>query len=98
MIFQILNILMFLHLFLDGVINNNTWKQEAIVESDRGSKRSASPPTVGSSKKARSRRPPASAPPPPPANSVLMNLLVSGCDVSAGYICLVQGRPRPPRT
>lgn len=25
----------------------------------------------------------------PPSDSVLMNLLVSGCDVSAGYICIV---------
>jgi hypothetical protein len=29
-----------------------------------------------------------------PSNSVLMNLLVSGCDVSAGYTCL----PRPSKT
>lgn len=27
-----------------------------------------------------------------PSNSVLMNLLVSGCDVSAGYICLLPMR------
>lgn len=27
-------------------------------------------------------------------SSVLMNLLVSGCDVDAGYICIVQSRPR----
>lgn len=26
-------------------------------------------------------------------NSVLMNLLVSGCDVSAGYVCLVKPKP-----
>nr|CAD7397176.1 unnamed protein product [Timema poppensis] len=29
----------------------------------------------------------------PPSSSVLMNLLVSGCDVSAGYICLGPNRP-----
>lgn len=29
---------------------------------------------------------------PQPSNSVLMNLLVSGCDVSAGYICLLPMR------
>lgn len=29
-----------------------------------------------------------------PSSSVLMNLLVSGCDVSAGYMCLVPVRPR----
>nr|CAD7396060.1 unnamed protein product [Timema cristinae] len=29
----------------------------------------------------------------PPNSSVLMNLLVSGCDVSAGYICLGPNRP-----
>lgn len=29
-----------------------------------------------------------------PSNSVLMNLLVSGCDVSAGYMCLAPMRPR----
>lgn len=29
----------------------------------------------------------------PPYNSVLMNLLVSGCDVSAGYVCLVKPKP-----
>lgn len=29
-----------------------------------------------------------------PSSSVLMNLLVSGCDVDAGYICMVQCRPR----
>lgn len=29
-----------------------------------------------------------------PSNSVLMNLLVSGCDVSAGYMCLSPMRPR----
>lgn len=29
-----------------------------------------------------------------PSNSVLMNLLVSGCDVSAGYMCLAPIRPR----
>lgn len=28
------------------------------------------------------------------SNSVLMNLLVSGCDVSAGYMCLAPMRPR----
>lgn len=28
------------------------------------------------------------------SSSVLMNLLVSGCDVDAGYICMVQCRPR----
>jgi len=27
------------------------------------------------------------------SNSVLMNLLVSGCDVSAGYVCLVKPKP-----
>lgn len=27
------------------------------------------------------------------SNSVLMNLLVSGCDVSAGYVCLVKQKP-----
>lgn len=27
------------------------------------------------------------------SNSVLMNLLVSGCDVSAGYVCLAKPRP-----
>ena len=32
-----------------------------------------------------------SKPHQPASNSVLMNLLVSGCDVSAGYTCL----PRP---
>lgn len=26
-------------------------------------------------------------------SSVLMNLLVSGCDVSAGYVCLVKSKP-----
>ena len=31
---------------------------------------------------------------PAPSNSVLMNLLVSGCDVSAGYMCLAPMRPR----
>jgi hypothetical protein len=31
-------------------------------------------------------------PPPAPSDSVLMNLLVSGCDVSAGYICLSSSR------
>lgn len=30
---------------------------------------------------------------PPYNNSVLMNLLVSGCDVSAGYVCLVKPKP-----
>ncbi|GBP67807.1 hypothetical protein EVAR_53803_1 [Eumeta japonica] len=41
------------------------------------------------------------SPTPPPAtktgssSSVLMNLLVSGCDVDAGYICMVQCKPRP---
>lgn len=29
-----------------------------------------------------------------PSNSVLMNLLVSGCDVSAGYMCMAPMRPR----
>lgn len=29
-----------------------------------------------------------------PSNSVLMNLLVSGCDVSAGYVCMAPMRPR----
>lgn len=33
-------------------------------------------------------------PPPLPGESVLMNLLVSGCDVSAGYICLGSGKGR----
>lgn len=28
------------------------------------------------------------------SNSVLMNLLVSGCDVSAGYVCFVPMRPK----
>ena len=28
------------------------------------------------------------------SNSVLMNLLVSGCDVSAGYVCLTKQGPR----
>ena len=28
------------------------------------------------------------------SNSVLMNLLVSGCDVSAGYVCLTKQNPR----
>lgn len=28
------------------------------------------------------------------SNSVLMNLLVSGCDVSAGYVCLTKQTPR----
>ena len=27
------------------------------------------------------------------SNSVLMNLLVSGCDVSAGYVCLAKPKP-----
>ena len=27
------------------------------------------------------------------SSSVLMNLLVSGCDVSAGYVCLTKTRP-----
>lgn len=27
------------------------------------------------------------------SNSVLMNLLVSGCDVSAGYVCLTKPKP-----
>lgn len=31
---------------------------------------------------------------PAQSSSVLMNLLVSGCDVDAGYICMVQCRPR----
>jgi len=31
-------------------------------------------------------------PQPPHSDSVLMNLLVSGCDVSAGYICLGANR------
>jgi hypothetical protein len=31
-------------------------------------------------------------PPPASSDSVLMNLLVSGCDVSAGYICLSSSR------
>lgn len=30
-------------------------------------------------------------------NSVLMNLLVSGCDVSAGYVCLVKPKPTAKR-
>lgn len=30
---------------------------------------------------------------PPNGGSVLMNLLVSGCDVSAGYICLNARKP-----
>lgn len=34
-------------------------------------------------------------PPPTPSDSVLMNLLVSGCDVSAGYICLSSNRNMP---
>jgi hypothetical protein len=34
-------------------------------------------------------------PPPAPSDSVLMNLLVSGCDVSAGYICLSSSRNLP---
>lgn len=29
---------------------------------------------------------------PQPSDSVLMNLLVSGCDVSAGYICIGFGK------
>lgn len=29
----------------------------------------------------------------PPCNSVLMNLLVSGCDVSAGYVCFAKPKP-----
>lgn len=29
----------------------------------------------------------------PYSNSVLKNLLVSGCDVSAGYVCLVKPKP-----
>lgn len=29
----------------------------------------------------------------PQSNSVLMNLLVSGCDVRAGYICLTKQKP-----
>lgn len=29
---------------------------------------------------------------PQPSDSVLMNLLVSGCDVSAGYICVGFGK------
>lgn len=33
-------------------------------------------------------------PAPASSNSVLMNLLVSGCDVSAGYTCLAPMRPR----
>lgn len=30
---------------------------------------------------------------PPACNSVLMNLLVSGCDVSAGYVCFAKPKP-----
>lgn len=33
------------------------------------------------------------SPPQQQSNSVLMNLLVSGCDVSAGYVCLVKPKP-----
>lgn len=29
----------------------------------------------------------------PPCSSVLMNLLVSGCDVSAGYVCFAKPKP-----
>lgn len=32
----------------------------------------------------------------PACNSVLMNLLVSGCDVSAGYVCFA--KPKPPKS
>lgn len=43
----------------------------------------------------RVKRSPSPAPAPrSPSSSVLMNLLVSGCDVDAGYICMVQCRPR----
>ncbi|KAL4708265.1 hypothetical protein ACJJTC_016314 [Scirpophaga incertulas] len=46
----------------------------------------------------RIKRSPSPAPKTPksstPSSSVLMNLLVSGCDVDAGYICMVQCRPR----
>ncbi|XP_077297759.1 uncharacterized protein LOC143919358 [Arctopsyche grandis] len=64
---------------------NSAWKGEipTVVECERGSKRSASPASVGGHKRARARRPATSAPPPPPASSVLMNLLVSGCDMNS---------------
>jgi hypothetical protein len=43
-----------------------------------------------SSNKQRQQQP--KEPPPISSDSVLMNLLVSGCDVSAGYVCVSSGR------
>jgi hypothetical protein len=43
-----------------------------------------------SSNKQRQQQP--KEPPPTSSDSVLMNLLVSGCDVSAGYVCVSSSR------
>lgn len=48
--------------------------------------------THGSNKQQQQQVQPPRQLPPTPSDSVLMNLLVSGCDVSAGYICLSSSR------
>lgn len=47
-----------------------------------------------SAKRAKRSPSPVQTSPSPQKSSVLMNLLVSGCDVDAGYICMVPCRPR----
>lgn len=83
------------NIWSDGINGKRQPEEGDVGLNGSTNKRAASPGIAGNAKRARSRRPLLlSQPPPPPAGSVLMNLLVSGCDVSAGYICLVQGRPK----
>lgn len=64
---------------------------------DTGAKRLIKQEDEPSPKRLKRSQPPSPATTPvtTQSSSVLMNLLVSGCDVDAGYICMVQCKPRP---
>lgn len=73
--------------------NKNAFSGLMPNKSEAGSKRGLSQEEEPSPKRARRSPSPKSA--SAHSSSVLMNLLVSGCDVDAGYICMVQCKPRP---
>lgn len=62
---------------------------------DTGVKRALKQEDEPSAKRVKRSPSPTAAAKPAQTSSVLMNLLVSGCDVDAGYICMVQCKPRP---
>lgn len=75
---------------LSGLISNRS-----VSAWDTGIKRVMKEEQEPCAKRAKRSPSPALTPPSSrPSTSVLMNLLVSGCDVDAGYICMVQCRPR----